>query len=986
MRSPPPRAPHTHRHHDHDHGHGHGHDHDHGEENDEVQLPGLKELPELIHRAVQRQADKYKGKKPHQIMSATQWRAANTHNEGLKANKRKPPKGLVTTDGVHFFSSIRVLNFFERTKNNLVKQQAEVLNRSHLFNERDMNTFTQLWEEKALLEGDIDKLRDEVVMRSRTLDCDCDLDRHVNHLRATRQRNKLIQRLKTLDHAEASRFENRRLMQEKAEEAYRKYKASYSDGLSTERPRSPPKALPPPSGLLDLPRVETMYELQHRKQLPAPLCSFISSDVYIVDTKIIQYLVRVFQEAVDVVNDIADKREEKAKREEEERKKKREEMLALAKAAEEAAMVSSSDEEIEEDVDKNDVVKTKAKKYMAMCEEEDVANQNSEKDAGTMGEEADDDTDEDGADDDEEVDEDEDEDEDEEDSMYAFSEHSSDFADEFDEETYGTTQLNIDGPGLEDDEDDYVTSLMEGAIVRMTQSIVPPTWFKLISEALELLNPEVRSRARFVDLTGSTGATSILTAMWLLGFASLVTYEKDYEDLVLARMYVRAVKACITGVGYNGEKIDRDNGASSGSESSSSSEEEDNDDHNDPIARGRRLLRQQREKKKREGTSYDERIKSNEGVVDPSLLPKEYQKNELCLRLACVSSKKKDWDWDSADPWISGPWKSADIVFIDENMYQFPCGCAEELHSIVQTKDWVHQNYDDESIKRLAVSFCGRNKVYGGGYTGEEVLSTGELQLLLEELDKLDDERIDQLCKLADRQTWEYFSLHKSLRRRSNVHEHLLKLKDNALIIVICPERDIVPCSEDEIREQNGPELTSGEENEDEDDAKKERKGKVRSQNDNNDAFGTGPEGLKTKVNISSNFKSEKKMGATRKVIPKQERRSSLLASYGQEEEEAKVRTWERPTPEMRSTLRARWLNKTLFQDDTTHFDHIDDNFVFRNMAKQSMWNGGPAVSGVLYRRISRALVPKDHDSDADRSNDADNIDNLNDSDDSEYA
>ena len=474
LRSPPPRAPHSHHHH-----HDHNHDDQDATHDEEIELPGLAELPQLIQRAVQRQADKYKGKRPQEIMSASQWRAANKHNEGIKAKNRKPPKNLVTTDGIHFFSSIRVLDFFESTKNNLVKQQAQVLNRAQTFNERDMNTFTQLWEEKALLDGDIDKLRDEVIMRSRKLDCDCNLNRHVNHLRATRTRTKLRKKLRQKDVKEANQFENKRLEHEAAEESYRIFKASYSE-FSTERPMSPPMKLPPPTGLLQLPRCVNLYTLKQRKQPPAPLCSFISTDVLLVDTKVIQYLVRVFQEAVDMVNNIADQREEKAKQEEDERRKKREELLKLAKAAEEAAMVSSSEEDEDEDEDENDKVEeiiehkivsapgfwytgefdVEVVVVTTLKNVQDLENINEkEKNNATMEKESS---------------------ESEEDGLYQFSEHSSDFADEFEEEIYGTTKMNIHGPGLDDDENDYITSLMEGAIVRMHEQLVPPTWLKFI--------------------------------------------------------------------------------------------------------------------------------------------------------------------------------------------------------------------------------------------------------------------------------------------------------------------------------------------------------------------------------------------------------------------------------------------------------------------------------------------------------------------------
>ena len=495
----------------------HSFDDDNNDDDDnEVQLPGLAALPGLIHQAVQRQADKYKGKKPHEIMSATQWRAANTHNEGIKANKRKPPKGLVTTDGAHFFSSIRVLNFYERTKNNLIKQQAEVLNRSHQFNERDMNTFQSIWEEKALLDGDIDKLRDQVILRSRKLDCACNLNRHVNHLRGKRNRRKLIRRLCECDRLVVNAFEKTLQIQQQEE--------SNDDAVTDTSTK--------PKGLLDLPRVETMYELRARRDPPPLLCSFISTDVILVDTKVIQYLVRIFQEAVDIVNEVAELRELKAQREEEKRKKKREEMLALARAAEEAAGLSEEDEEEEDEEELGEGATTPG--YWYTGEEKNAAED------AENAEDAEDAEEETNKDDKDNTERNNDEAESSDpDETYAFSEHSSDFEDEFEDNTLSMQQqqqLTINGPGLEDEEDEYVKRMMEGAIVRYGRQLTPPTWLKFISETLEMTTFEARSRgARFVDLTGSTGATANLSALWSLGWSSFVTYEKNYEDLIIAR-------------------------------------------------------------------------------------------------------------------------------------------------------------------------------------------------------------------------------------------------------------------------------------------------------------------------------------------------------------------------------------------------------------------------------------------------------------------
>lgn len=148
----------------------------------------------------------------------------------------------------------------------------------------------------------------------------------------------------------------------------------------------------------------------------------------------------------------------------------------------------------------------------------------------------------------------EEEEQEEEDSTYAFSEHASDFEDEFDEETYGTGggalgagHVNMTNSDCEN-EHSRIQNLMATAIVRSKQQLIPPTFMKFISEAFALVPNEVRTRGpRFVDLTGSTGATSILTSLWSLGWSSTVTYEKNYEDLILAKLHVQCIEEILGG-------------------------------------------------------------------------------------------------------------------------------------------------------------------------------------------------------------------------------------------------------------------------------------------------------------------------------------------------------------------------------------------------------------------------------------------------------
>ena len=679
---------------------------------DGIQLPGLSELPSLIRKAIQKNADKYKGKQPHEIMSASQWAAANKHNEGKR--KKKPPKGLVTTDGIHFFSSIRVLNFYERTKSNFVKQQSEVLNRAHTFNERDMNTFQQMWEEKALLDGNIDDLREELIMKSRKLDCACNLDRHVIHLRATRNRAVLAKKLMQKDQTTVCAYEKKVDQYEAEKEKWRALKATLTGSSSASTSTlatldvRPPTPMLPPSGLLDLPRAETMISLKYRSDPVPPLCSFISTDVLLRDAQVIQYLVRIFQEGIDAVNAIAEDRKEKARLAEEERKKKKEERIALAKAAEAAAMLSDSEDEEDDAEDEEEETLDTAAATDPTLTEQDLIAQHQESSE-------------------------------EEDDTYAFSEHSSDFEDEFEDVAPNQlSTISLHGPSGDANEHQYVEQLMHTAIVEIQNTIVPPTFMKFISEALELLSSSVRERgARFVDLTGSTGAFSVLTSLWSLGWSSTVTYEKDYEDLVLAKLYVREVENIIRGEKRNTADLELDSESNSDFDSDS---DDDDDDHTNAGF-----------KKPSAG-----RPSTPANIVDPKTLPAQYQKRAVLHRLdAQVFAVRRNFLFQDTDPYPCGSWTKADVLFIDENkMSQLENKSpapAHILHQIVNSLPWQDRDFG-ESVMNLAYSFLGLDLMIDADT--EELKSSSQLEVLLEELDKQDDERIGQCMKASDPGTY----------------------------------------------------------------------------------------------------------------------------------------------------------------------------------------------------------------------------------------
>ena len=438
----------------------------------------------------------------------------------------------------------------------------------------------------------------------------------------------------------------------------------------------------------------------------------------------------------------------------------------------------------------------------------------------------------------------------------------------------------------------------------------------------------------------------------------------------MAKFYKTSVQQIIRGLNFDGEKEENDSDASdsdSSGSSSDSSDSDDNNDDNDPVARGKRLLAQQRKTKKTKMKIETKNININ--IIDPKSLPLSYQEKKILDRLSCVESMKKDWDWDSDDPWVPGPWSNASIVLINENVLQHhaPFGCAVELHSIIQTEQWREKNYEDDLILNLAKSFIGKEKMYSGN-SGDGLLSIGAMESLLEEMDKLEDDRINDIVKISDRETWEYYALKKNLARRKNVADRLLKLKDDTLIIVIQPERDVVVI-ENEDNEENETEdlplddrvdrhasehgdnddtdINGIDQEEEEEDANKKKKKNS----------GNGNENINDKLSIVPVAKSNQS-NQQHKVKQKPKRRQSSFAlTYGTNEEEADLLTWTKPTVESREILRKRWLDEKLFEPNNIHFEHIQDNFVFRNMVKQPLWNGGAPISAILYRRVQRSLL-----------------------------
>lgn len=452
------------------------------------------------------------------------------------------------------------------------------------------------------------------------------------------------------------------------------------------------------------------------------------------------------------------------------------------------------------------------------------------------------------------------------------------------------------------------------------------------------------------------------------------------------------------GVNSDGEEKKMEDDASgeqnedstSSSSDSSSEDEQEGKDPNDSATRGRALLRaekkrQQEIKTANIGSSAIENI----GAVDPSTLPIDYNPKRVLQRLALVSSQKRSWDWDSHDPWPSGLWNKADAVLLDENKLQLQNGAAEILHQIIRSENWTEQNYDEESIERILLTFCGHDKLYHDENHEERPgrkLAVHEMIVLLEDLDKLDDERIDSCCHHADLQSFECYALRKCVRRRNILRKKLKKLKDGTLIIVIRPERVCVPLSEDEQKEekeekegkhtfasiryveQQGPEESSS---------------RQRMMSNNNGKDDAEREGSKHATDEPTGGKG-RKQGKEQKDLSTAGRRSltspsSFLLDGG---DDAVKIEWSKPTRFEREHLFEQWSKETLFETctrDNVHFQHIDDNFVFKNMKKASLWDDGFPIAAMLYRRIPRsAIVGNENREDAEKQDeDGGNQDSL---------
>ena len=461
--------------------------------------------------------------------------------------------------------------------------------------------------------------------------------------------------------------------------------------------------------------------------------------------------------------------------------------------------------------------------------------------------------------------------------------------------------------------------------------------------------------------------------------------------MVLCRLYSKALKSVVldrtelylaeeAGVNFDGEEKKMEDDASgeqnedstSSSSDSSSEDEQEDEDPNDPATRGRALLRAEKKRQQEIKTAnIGSSAIENKGAVDPSTLPIDYNSKRVLQRLALVSSQKRSWDWDSHDPWPPGLWNKADAVLLDENKLQLENGAAEILHQIIRSENWTEENYDEGSIQRILLTFCGHDKLYHDENHEERPgrkLAVHEMIVLLEDLDKLDDERIDYCCHHADLQSFECYALRKCLRRRKILQKKLKKLKDDTLVIVIRPERVCVPLSEDEQKEeeekegkhmfasiryveQQGPEESSSRQrmvsnNNGKDDAERDEGSKHDATNRTGGEEGEGRKQEKEHKDLST-------AGRRSSTSP-----GSFLLGGG---DDAVKIEWRKPTRFEREHLFEQWSKETLFKiRDNVHFQHIDDNFVFKNMKKASLWDDGFPIAAMLYRRIPRSAFGRE--------------------------
>jgi hypothetical protein len=749
-----------------------------------VELPGLAALPQLIAKARQRLQDKDKGKSPHELLSPAQLKEASRHasKKIITGGPRVPaePPRLISTNGVHFFSSMRVLNFHERTKNDMKKQRALVMNRTGNFTERDLFTFKAMWMERDLLEGDIDSMRQDIIAKGRKLDCSCRASQSRQHRHAEWCRQRLRRRLLQEDRAKEEAYAMAMATAAAEEEAKEAAAGAPANATKDRSPtKSSTKSTAEPKHILDLPRADDMPALLLRRKSPPPLPAFHTRDALVEDMHVLKWINLLLPKAVDAVNKIADDREEKDRLEREERKRKQEELQAMADAVAAAADGSDSDagSSSEDDTRYDDQrlhlfsFQREGLSYLARrLLPEGLALDAPAADDSYESER----------------------------SMYCPSEHESDFENEF-EEDVGMAKRAEFHRAIDASEAEHIANLMRSAIVRMFQghlgSIVPSTWLKYVSELGELVPKHILGRARFVDLTGSQGALSVLTALWSPQWQSFSSFEDGYENLIVGRHFVDGAKKVVLG------KSDTDEWSGSESSSSSSSNNEDSDSDSDARFL-KRPPKDMYEEKFQEFCRAHRRMQPQQN--NATLVPEHHLPKNVVRRLDTVRILRRTWDWDTPHKeWPSSPvWEMADVLLIDQQKLWVGDGCIKELGRVINSSEWEAQTYTHEAMRALSRVYLGTSKLDGEDFV-DEFDEIGEIRNRLEELHRAGDKNIvRKVVRRHDMEACDALELRASLRRRVQLAGALARCKPTALVAVVAPYLPAVPEGEDDQEEE----------------------------------------------------------------------------------------------------------------------------------------------------------------------------------------
>ena len=925
-------------------------------DDDFVELPGLAALPSLISKARQRLEDKDKGKRAYELLSPAQLKEAKRHvqqekiaNAGGQRALPKPPR-LVSTDGVHFFSSMRVLNFYERTKNNIKKQKALVATRASNFTERDLYTFKHMWLEKDKLESDISSMREEIIAKGKKLDCNCRASQSRSHKHAAWCRKRLRTKLAKEDRAKELAYAFAVNNQGSGSELD-------DSGDIDHRKKS----------LLDLPRAEDMHQLSLRHKFVPPLSSFHTRDALVQDMHILKWINLLIPEAAEVVNAIADDREEQARIEKEEQKRKREELQAMADAVAAAAQDSSSSETEGSENDLSD------EEGEAVLDKFNFKSRKLQDRAKCMLPEG-------------VIDVSEDQAESSSDNDSYPSAHESDFENEFEKDAGAKKVVDFDR-NFNATEQEHIATLMQSAIVRVFQgplkSVVPSTWLRYVSELGELVPKQVYGRARLVDLTGSEGALAVLTALWSCQFESITTFEDGYEKLIIAMHFVDATKKVVLGE-VKGDNSDSDS-------STIHDSDVDLDGYHSELENPPK-------------DEYDERFRAfcraHQKVKTKNIvcISESHTPSSILNRLNTVKVLRRSWNFDEPHMmWKDAEvWQKADVLLIDEQKLWLGNGCLRELDQVMSSPEWVNQEYTSDAIRELSRVYLGIQKIEKKEFTIlDDEEQENEIQILRQKLEEVrminDPEALQKIVRANDANVCDSLELKASLLRRRELSNSLSKCKPGTLVAVLrpypqkyerlpshrkCPETEakkdgeLMPLKHAKWGDTSRGHVVdddSGDDSEDVEETEeealyRERKEKYHQQMQErldqwrledalmiqeNDSSDTMPSA------DASNAKYSRPDHSI--IVPSYDENPKYDSSCDSTSEHAVDRVdWSCPDPVV---LRDRWFNEPLLLErQGSPFFKVSSNFVF-NGVKLKLWEGGGEVDCVLYQRRAPSSI-----------------------------